>query len=90
MEKVLREYVDITGYFRAGYGRDDEGGPQVAFQAPGALAKGRLGNEAENYGELTIGKNFYLPGAFSLNARFVRRRYLLGARRPLSGAHFDV
>ena len=66
-ERVLREYVDIGGYFRAGYGRDDEGGPQVGFQAPGALAKGRLGNEAENYGELIFGKNFYLPGAFSLN-----------------------
>jgi maltoporin len=65
-ERVLREYVDIGGYFRAGYGRDDEGGPQVGFQAPGALAKGRLGNEAENYGELIVGKNFYLPGAFSL------------------------
>jgi maltoporin len=67
MERVLREYVDITGYFRAGYGRDDEGGPQAAFQAPGALAKGRLGNEAENYGEIAIGKNFYLPEAFSLS-----------------------
>ena len=66
-ERVLREYVDIGGYFRAGYGRDDEGGPQVGFQAPGALAKGRLGNEAENYGELIVGKNFYLPGAFSLS-----------------------
>ena len=66
-ERVLREYVDIGGYFRAGYGRDDEGGPQVGFQAPGALAKGRLGNEAENYGELIFGKNFYLPGAFSLS-----------------------
>lgn len=67
MERVLREYVDITGYFRAGYGRDGEGGPQVGFQAPGALAKGRLGNEPENYGEITIGKNFYLPEAFALN-----------------------
>jgi maltoporin len=66
-ERVLREYVDIGGYFRAGYGRDNEGGPQVGFQAPGALAKGRLGNEAENYGELIVGKNFYLPGAFSLS-----------------------
>jgi maltoporin len=66
METVLRNYVDITGYFRAGYGRDDEGGPQVGFQAPGALAKGRLGNEAENYGELIFSKNFYLPTAFSL------------------------
>jgi maltoporin len=67
MERVLREYVDITGYFRAGYGRDDEGGPQAAFQAPGALAKPRLGNEAENYGEITIAKTFFLPGAFSLS-----------------------
>jgi|HubBroStandDraft_6_1064221.scaffolds.fasta_scaffold89646_1 maltoporin len=67
MERVLREYVDITGYFRAGYGRDNDGGPQVGFQAPGALAKGRLGNEAENYGEIAIGKTFYLPSAFSLN-----------------------
>ena len=67
METVLRNYVDVTGYFRAGYGRDDEGGPQVGFQAPGALAKGRLGNEAENYGELIFSKNFYLPGAFSLS-----------------------
>jgi maltoporin len=67
LETVLHNYVDVTGYFRAGYGRDDEGGPQVGFQAPGALAKGRLGNEAENYGELTFSKNFYLPGAFSLS-----------------------
>ena len=66
MENILRNYVDISGYFRAGYGRDNTGGPQVAFQAPGALAKGRLGNEAENYGELAISKNFYLPGAFAL------------------------
>jgi maltoporin len=67
LETVLRNYVDVTGYFRAGYGRDDEGGPQVGFQAPGALAKGRLGNEPENYGELTFSKSFYLPGAFSLS-----------------------
>lgn len=67
VETVLHNYVDITGYFRAGYGEDDEGGPQPAFQAPGTLAKGRLGNEAENYGELSFNKNFYLPGAFSLS-----------------------
>jgi maltoporin len=65
-EKVLQDFVEIAGYFRAGYGRDGEGGPQVASIAPGALAKGRLGNEAENYGELIFSKNFYLPGKFSL------------------------
>jgi len=68
MEQVLQNFVEITGYLRAGYGRDNEGGPQVAFQAPGAFAKYRLGNEAETYGELTFGKNFYLPGLFKLDA----------------------
>jgi maltoporin len=71
LETVLHNYVDVTGYFRAGYGRDNEGGPQVAFQAPGTLAKGRLGNEAENYGELIFSKSFYLPGAFSLSRNSV-------------------
>lgn len=66
VEQVLQNFVDITGYFRAGYGRDNEGGPQVGFQAPGASSKYRLGNEAETYGELTIGKNFYVPGLFAL------------------------
>lgn len=66
MEEIMKDFMDIHGYFRAGYGRDDEGGPQVAFQAPGAFSKYRLGNEAENYGELAFGKNFYLPGAFKL------------------------
>ena len=66
VEQVLQDFVDIHGYFRAGYGRDDQGGPQPAFQAPGAFSKYRLGNEAENYGELTFGKNFYVPGQFKL------------------------
>lgn len=61
LERVLNNFVDIGGYFRAGYGRDDQGGPQPAFQAPGAFAKYRLGNETENYGELIIGKNWYVP-----------------------------
>ncbi|HWP09535.1 MAG TPA: carbohydrate porin [Polyangiaceae bacterium] len=66
-EQVLNNFVDIGGYMRAGYGRSGAGGPMVAFQAPGAATKYRLGNEAENYGELIIGKNFYLPGIFALD-----------------------
>ncbi|MBN9690478.1 MAG: carbohydrate porin [Verrucomicrobia bacterium] len=65
VEQVLNDFIEIGGYFRAGYGRDDQGGPQVAFQAPGAPAKYRLGNEAENYGEIIFAKNFYTPGLFS-------------------------
>jgi maltoporin len=68
MENVLQNFVDFSGYFRAGYGRDDQGGPQVGFLAPGAAAKYRLGNEAENYGELALGKSWYVPGMFSLDA----------------------
>lgn len=64
VEQVLQDFIDIRGYFRAGYGRNNEGGPQVAFQAPGAFSKYRLGNEAENYGELTFGKNFYVADLF--------------------------
>lgn len=36
---------EFHGYFRSGYGLNSEGGQQVAFQAPGAGAKFRLGNE---------------------------------------------
>jgi len=72
VEQVLNNFVDIGGYFRAGYGRSGAGGPMVGFKAPGAVSKYRLGNEAENYGELIVGKNFFLPGIFKLD----------GATRP--------
>ena len=68
-EQVLQDFVEIGGYVRAGYGRDSQGGPQVPFQAPGALAKYRLGNETENYGELVFGKNWYVPGLFALDPK---------------------
>jgi maltoporin len=67
IEQVLSDFVDVGGYFRSGYGRSGAGGPMVAFQAPGAVSKYRLGNEPETYGELIFGKNFYLPGVFDLN-----------------------
>ena len=43
--------VHMHGYFRAGYGFSSEKGRQVCFQAPGAKAKYRLGNECDLYGE---------------------------------------
>ena len=45
---------EFHGYFRSGYGLNGAGGQQVAFQAPGAGAKYRLGNETESYGELIL------------------------------------
>ncbi|MCW1922037.1 carbohydrate porin [Luteolibacter arcticus] len=67
IEQVLEGYLDITGYFRAGYGRSDAGGPQRAFGIPG-VAKYRLGNEAENYGELAFAKTFFPAGLLGPNS----------------------
>jgi maltoporin len=74
VEKVLQDFIEFGGYFRSGYGRSDKGGPMVAFQAPGAATKYRLGNEAETYGELILGKNFYLAGLFGLDKEGERTR----------------
>ena len=68
IQQILNNYIDFGGYFRSGYGRDNQGGPQPAFQAPGAFSKYRLGNEAETYGELIFGKNWYVPDLFSPDA----------------------
>lgn len=48
---------EFHGYLRSGYGLSGLGGQQVAFEAPGAGAKFRLGNEAETYGELIFVNN---------------------------------
>src|SRR6266436_5400655 len=52
---------EFHGYFRSGYGLNSSGGQQVAFQAPGADAKYRLGNEAETYAELIFVNNWLNP-----------------------------
>jgi maltoporin len=52
---------EFHGYFRSGYGLNSVGGEQVAFQAPGADAKFRLGNEAETYAELIFVNNWVNP-----------------------------
>ena len=60
----LQEQVnsfEFHGYFRSGYGLNSKGGQQVAFQAPGADAKFRLGNEAETYAELILVNNWLNP-----------------------------
>jgi maltoporin len=52
---------EFHGYLRSGYGLNGVGGQQVAFQAPGAGAKYRLGNEAETYSELIFVSNWLNP-----------------------------
>jgi maltoporin len=65
-EKIVKlqeqaKSFEFHGYFRSGYGLNSVGGQQVAFQAPGADAKYRLGNEAETYGELIFVNNWVNP-----------------------------
>ena len=52
---------EFHGYFRSGYGLNSKGGQQVAFAAPGAGAKYRLGNETETYGEFIFVNNWLNP-----------------------------
>lgn len=50
LEEQLKSF-EFHGYLCSGYGLNSEGGHRVAFQAPGADAKFRLGNEAETNAE---------------------------------------
>ena len=52
---------EFHGYFRSGYGLNGVGGQQVPFQAPGAGAKYRLGNETETYSESIFVNNWLNP-----------------------------
>jgi maltoporin len=52
---------EFHGYFRSGYGLNGKGGQQVAFAAPGAGAKYRLGNETDTYGEFIFVNNWVNP-----------------------------
>jgi maltoporin len=60
LEAEVRSF-EFHGYFRSGYGLNGLGGQQVAFQAPGAGAKFRLGNETETYSESIFVNNWLNP-----------------------------
>jgi maltoporin len=61
---------EFHGYFRSGFGLNSTGGQQVAFEAPGAQAKYRLGNETETYAELIFVTNWVNPDRNSDKAWF--------------------
>jgi len=61
---------EFHGYFRSGFGLNSRGGQQVAFRAPGAQAKYRLGNETETYAELIFVNNWLNPDRGSNKAWF--------------------
>src|SRR5260370_21996329 len=63
IEKLNKQLstFEFHGYFRSGYGLNSVGGQQITFQPPGAVAKYRLGNEAETYAELIFVNNWVNP-----------------------------
>ena len=92
--KDLQQHVasfEFHGYFRSGYGVNSKGGQQVAFQAPGAGAKYRLGNEAETYGEFILVNNWVNPEQTADKAWF-KTQVLLEANTSNSAsyANFNV
>jgi maltoporin len=85
----LREQLsgfEFHGYFRSGYGLNSEGGQQVAFQAPGAGAKFRLGNEAETYGELIFVNNWLNPQHASDKA-WMKTEFMIEANTTNSASY---
>ena len=77
---------EFHGYFRSGYGLNSEGGQQVAFQAPGAGAKYRLGNEAETYGEFIFVNNWLNPDQGS-NAAWMKTEVMIEANTTNSASY---
>jgi maltoporin len=78
--------LESTGYLRAGLGINSRGGKQVAFQAPGAYTKYRLGNETETYGELGFDINWMNPDK---SATWFKTSLMLAVVAPLNNT-FDV
>ena len=79
---------EFHGYFRSGYGLNGVGGQQVAFEAPGADAKYRLGNEAETYAELIFVNNWVNPDRNSDKAWF-RSEFMVEANTTNSQSYTD-
>jgi len=74
---------EFHGYFRSGYGLNSAGGQQVAFEAPGADAKFRLGNESETYAELIFVNNWLNPDHNSKKA-WMKTEFMLEANTTSS------
>jgi len=77
---------EFHGYLRSGFGLNSDGGQQVAFQAPGADAKYRLGNEAETYGEFIFVNNWLNPNHASDKA-WMRTEVMIEANTSNSASY---
>jgi maltoporin len=88
LERQIGEF-EFHGYFRSGYGLNSVGGQQVAFEAPGAEAKYRLGNEAETYGEFIFVNNWLKPGNDSSDKAWLKSEIMIEANTSNSTNYAD-
>jgi maltoporin len=88
IDKLQQEVsaFEFHGYFRSGYGMNSAGGQQVAFQAPGAGAKYRLGNEAETYGEFIFVNNWLNPD-HAIDKAWIRTEVMFEANTTNSATY---
>ncbi|MGD0891436.1 MAG: carbohydrate porin [Terracidiphilus sp.] len=80
---------EFHGYVRSGSGLNSVGGQQVAFEAPGAEAKYRLGNEAETYAELILVNNWINPD-HNTNKAWFRSEFMIEANTSNSENYAPV
>ncbi|WP_263082007.1 maltoporin LamB [Endozoicomonas sp. Mp262] len=78
--------IDFRGYARSGIGSSGPGGTQMPFQAPGAPAKYRLGNETDTYMELKLGAELFNEDdvSFRLDTNIAYKTYQKGDWENLS------
>lgn len=79
-----QKVFEFHGYARSGFGINERGAQQIAFQAPGAPAKYRLGNEAETYSELVFVNNWLNPERESGKAWFKTEAMIMAKTLNLS------
>jgi maltoporin len=85
LEEQVKSF-EFHGYLRSGYGLNSRGGQQVAFQAPGADAKYRLGNETETYAELIFVNNWVNP-AHDRDKAWIRTEVMIQANTTNSASY---
>jgi len=83
LEGKAKEF-EFHGYARSGFGLNGMGGQQVGFQAPGAGAKYRLGNEAETYAEMVFVNNWLNPERDTSKAWFKTEVLVMATTNNLS------
>src|SRR5262249_28189536 len=87
LEEQVKSF-EFHGYLRSGYGLNSRGGQQVAFQAPGADAKYRLGNEAETYAELIFVNNWVNP-QHDKDKAWIKTEFMIEANTTNSASFAD-